>query len=97
MEYNVLADGVAWEDEGLFDCDPDLGNAFRSVIHYRTGLITGNTEGVDKRYFELAKKYFPDWIGFNEDRCSYNAEHADRIRRIRKVSSWKIDKFFDDN
>ena len=40
----------------------------------------------------MAKKYFPNWIGFNENRCSYNPELSDKIKRIRKVAEWKIDK-----
>ena len=97
MEYHALADAIVWEDEGLDNCHSDLENMFRHVIHYRTGLITGDHSGTDKRYFVLAKKYFPDWIGFNLDRCSFNPEHSDRIRRIRKVTSWKIDKMMNDD
>ncbi|NQZ34669.1 MAG: hypothetical protein HRT58_03355 [Crocinitomicaceae bacterium] len=94
MEYHALAGAVLWEDEGLTKCHPDLENVFRYVIHYRTSLITGetNTSNSDKRYYELAKKYFPKWIGFDISRCSFNAERSDRIKRIRKVSEWRIDK-----
>jgi hypothetical protein len=94
MEYHALADAIFWEDEGLIGCHSDLDNAFRFVIHYRTALVTGEniSENTDKRYFNLAKKYFPKWIGFETSRCSYNAQHADRIKRIRKVAGWKIDK-----
>ena len=94
MEYHALADGVLWEDEGLTECHPDLENAFRFVLHYRTNLITGKTNisNTDKRYFGLARKHFPTWIGFESSRCSYNAELSDRIERLRKVSIWRIDK-----
>ena len=94
MEFHAMANAVLWEDEGLIECHPDLENVFRYVIYYRTSLITGetNTDTADKQYFELAKKYFPKWIGFDSSRCSYNAERSDRIKRIRKVSEWRVDK-----
>lgn len=101
MEYHVLADAVVWEDEGIDLCHHKLENALRFALNYRTNLITTenfepedrNSEKINKQVFELAKKYFPNWIGFNDDRCSYNPELSDRIQRIRKVSEWKIDKF----
>lgn len=99
MEYHALANAVLWTDEGLTECHPNLENAFRFVLYYRTNLITGktNTGNSDKRYFELAKRYFPKWIGFESSRCSYNAERSHRIERIRKVSDWKIDKIMNDH
>lgn len=90
MEYHTLADGVLWEDEGLIDDeydDLDLENPFRFVIHYRTFLITNEGEPAElsKRVYELAKMYFPNWIGFTKSRCEYNATLAHRIARIDKL------------
>ncbi len=100
MDYHVLADAIVWEDEGIEKCNPKLENALRYALNYRTNLITNkdfgakneNSEKIGERSFKLAKKYFPNWVGFNENRCSYNAELSDRFERIRKVSQWKIDK-----
>ncbi len=100
MEYHILADAVVWEDEGIRECSPDLENAFRYALNYRTNLIANknfepekkNSKNIGKQTFKLAEKYFPDWIGFNESRCSYNPELSNRIKRIRKVSDWKINK-----
>lgn len=96
MEYHVLADGVFWTDENVVRTDWDLSNAFRLVLHHRTKIILGSEEGKDsmdcKGAFELAKKHFPKWIGFKKERCSYNKELAERIRRIQRASAWKIDK-----
>ena len=47
-----------------------------------------------KQVYERVKKDCPGWIGFQEKRCFYDSELADRIRRIRKVSEWKIEKAF---
>lgn len=99
-DYHVLADAIVWEDEGIEMCNPKLENALRYALNYRTNLITNenfeiqkeNSKNIGKLTFKLAKIYFPNWIGFNENRCSYNSELSDRIKRIRKVSEWKIDK-----
>ena len=99
MNYHILADAVAWEDEGIEKCNPELENAFRFVLMYRTYLICNikvDSSNKNLKTFELAKKYFPNWIGFNNSRCSYNAELSDRINRIRKVSEWKINKMMND-
>lgn len=93
MEYHVLADAIVWEDEGIEEFHPKLGSAFRSVLNYRTDLIVGEANSnPNKNIFKTAKKYFPNWIGFDQNRCSYNPELANRIKRIRKVSHWKIDR-----
>ena len=102
MEYHILADSVVWEDEGIEKCHPKLENAFRYVLNYRTNIISNeffeneNKEKQNKKIFELAKKYFPDWIGFNEIRCSYNIELSEKIKRIRKISEWKMDKIMNE-
>jgi len=97
MEYHVLADGVFWSDEGIIKCHYDLSNAFRLVINYRTSLLISSKDIRFKEVFELAQKYFPNWIGFKKSRCEYNEEIANRIQRIRRVSKWKINKSFKDN
>ncbi|MAW97060.1 MULTISPECIES: hypothetical protein [unclassified Leeuwenhoekiella] len=97
-KYHILAGSLVWEDEGIAECHPKLGNAFRYVLRYRTYLIsrelsdTKNTNKRNKQTFELAKKYFPNWVGFDKSRCTYNAELVDRLKRFQKVSEWNIDK-----
>ena len=103
FEYHVLADGIVWEDEGIEKCNPKLENALRYVINYRTNLIANkeskiksdNSRNIGLRSFEMAKEYFPNWVGFKESRCSYNSEISDKIKRIRKVSERKIEDTFD--
>ena len=94
MHYHVFADAVYWEDERIRH--PELENLFRDVLHHRTALIAGTKKSEQnqqsRKVYGLAKKYFPNWIGFQPARSSYNAELAHRISRIRKVSSWKLDK-----
>jgi len=94
MKYNVLADGVYWTDEGLDGIHWELSNAFRLVLNYRTKLLTNEKNNENKSEYYLAKKYFPKWIGFSESRCSFNEELTSKIKRIQKVSNYKIDKAF---
>ncbi|MDY8137480.1 hypothetical protein [Aquimarina sp. 2201CG5-10] len=100
MEYETMSGAFIWEDEGLWDTHHHFAWTFRHVIHHRTKLVMGpqnNIESLssgnfDKQVFELAKKYYPDWIGFDEPRCSYNPKLAERMIRIIKVANWRIDK-----
>ena len=50
----------------------------------------------DKSIFKMAKKFFPNWIGFNNSRCSYNSELAGRILRIKEVEKWRFDKLLNE-
>ncbi|CAL2079140.1 hypothetical protein [Tenacibaculum sp. 190524A02b] len=95
MEYETMSGAFIWEDEGLWKVkNHHLADAFKYVIHHRMKLVvgSGNDVGVmrsksfDKQIFRMAKKYFPNWIGFDEYRCTYNPELADRMMRIRKVA-----------
>lgn len=101
MEYETISGAFIWEDEGLWELrNHHLQDAFKYVINHRMKLIVGpdsdvgvmRSKNVDKRIFEMAKKYFPNWIGFENSRCSYNSKLADRILRIKKVENWRFQK-----
>ena len=100
MDYHILADAVVWEDEGIENSPSELENMLRYVINYRKNLIVYQNfesekealKAIGRKEFELAKKYFPNWIGFHHKRCSYHPELSERIQRIRKVSEWKMEK-----
>ena len=93
MEYHVLADAVYWTDEFPAKMDWDLENAFRLVLNHRTSLLTGE-EARFPEAWTFARRYFPRWIGFKEERCTFNSEIADRIARIRRVSKRCIERLF---
>ncbi len=105
METEGMSWAVFWEDEGMPNPSYNLTRAFVYVFHYRTSLIVGNSGNIpgygpknfNKLMFRLAKYYFPDWIGFDKNRCSYNPELASRILRIHKVSKWQLDKLLDES
>ena len=103
LEYEALAQAFYWDDEGLNDAHYPLSMAFRYVIVHRTQLLVGDlfdagflqSKKFDKQIFDMAKKYFPDWVGFQPSRCSFNPELASRMQRIRKVADWQMEKMFD--
>lgn len=104
MELEGLSGAFIWEDEGLWEINHHLADAFKYVIHHRMKLVVGSANDVgamrsknfDKQIFEMAKKYFPDWIGFDESRCSYNPELADRMMRIKKVGDRRFEKLLNE-
>ena len=103
METEGMSWAVFWEDEGIPNPSYNLTRAFVYVIHYRTSLIVGDkgeTPSYGPKYFnkimfKLAKIYFPNWIGFNKERCSFDPKLADRILRIHKVAEWQLNKMAD--
>ncbi len=105
MEHEGMSGAFIWEDEGLWEVrNHHLTDAFKYVIHHRMELVVGSendvgvmrSKGFDKQIFEMAKKYFPNWIGFDKSRCSYNPELADRMMRIRKVADWRFQKLLNE-
>lgn len=104
MQYEVFSGAFIWEDEGLWEAHYQLADAFKYVIHQRMKLIVGpnNDVGVfrsvkfDQQIFNMAKRFFPCWIGFEDSRCSYNPELAHRIMRIKKVENWRYQKLLND-
>lgn len=104
MEHELFSGTFFWEDEGLQVANYQLGNAFKSVLAHRMKLIAGESydlgqfksDRFNKRIFIIAKRYFPNWIGFQESRCNYNPELAKRMMRIQKVSYWRFEKSLDE-
>ena len=101
MEFEVMSGSIYWEDEGLFELrNHHLQDAFKYVLNHRMKLIVGSDNDIgvmrstsfDKSIFEMAKKHFPNWIGFDNSRCSYNSEFEDKILRIKKVEKWRFQK-----
>lgn len=101
MKFEVMSGSIYWEDEGLWELrNHHLQDAFKYVINHRMNLVVGPNSDVgvmrsksfDKSIFEMAKRFFPDWIGFEKSRCSYNSELEDRILRIKKVEKWRFQK-----
>lgn len=104
MDYETMSGAFIWEDEGLWELrNHHLLNAFKYVLNHRVHLVLGpNNDAIvmrskrfDKQIFNMAKRHFPDWIGFHESRCSYNPELAERMKRILKVAEWRMQKIFD--
>lgn len=101
IEYEAMSGSIIWEDEGLWELrNRHLQNAFKYVLNHRMQLIVGQSNDVgimrsknfDKNIFEMAKKHFPNWIGFDKSRCIFNSELRDKINRIKNIENWKFEK-----
>ncbi len=101
MKYEIMSGAFIWEDEGLWELkNHHLQDAFKYVVNHRMNLIVNpenhvgfmRSKNFDKSIFEMAKKYFPNWIGFDKSRCSYNSELENRILRTKRVEEWKHEK-----
>lgn len=103
IKYEILSGSFYWNDEGLEEFYGGKIDVLKSLLLYRTFLLEhGNQKPLStnlkiyRRIFNSIKKSNPDWVGFQKSRCSYNPEIADRMRRIRKVSKWKTERFFEE-
>ncbi|WP_196892522.1 hypothetical protein [Aureivirga marina] len=103
LEYDWIRGGIHWNDEGLTDRRDlrELYHPFIFICLHRKDLVTYPKEELKTKTFNVimfhtAKLFFPDWIGFSKERCSYNPELSNRIKRIEKVSDWKIQKHFEE-
>jgi hypothetical protein len=94
LQYHLFADAIYWSDE-LETLPSELDDAFRVVLNHRTSLLLGDI-GRFKEVWEAAKVCFPKWVGFRPERCTANAEIADRITRIRHVSGQQLDRWLAD-
>lgn len=104
MEFEFFSEAFIWEDEGLWEINHRLANAFKPVICHRMKLVIGSdcdlgvfvSAKFDEQIFGLAKRYFSNWIGFHSSRCSYNQELSNRMLRIRKVVDWRMEKLLNE-
>ena len=103
IEYETMSGAFIWEDEGLWELrNHDLQDAFKYVLNHRMKLIVKSdydvgvmrSKSFDKSIFEMAKKHYPNWIGFDKSRCTYNSKLRDRILRIKKVEIWRFQNEF---
>ena len=96
-----MSGSFIWEDDGLWGCKSyHLAQAFKFALVHRTQLLVGPeieagpllTKSFDSQVYKMAKRYFPDWIGFQPSRCTYDPKYADRLQRIWKVADWQMKK-----
>ena len=80
LQYHFMADAVYWIDEIPDELDVFSENCLRIVLRYRMSLIEGASQEKWKSYWEEAKKSFPAWVGFREDRCRPNAKILNQYR-----------------
>jgi hypothetical protein len=71
--YDILSGAIIWSDE-LPKSAPVSLDCLRFVLNYRTGLLIGQPEPMNKLFWEEAMRRFPKWIGFMPERVTYNPD-----------------------
>ncbi|MCJ8328862.1 MAG: hypothetical protein HRT89_10530 [Lentisphaeria bacterium] len=96
-QYDVMSDSIIWFDEWLLGLPVELTWTLRMVYHHRSAIICGEEENSEwKDIYDMGKLYFPKWRGYRKRRNQYCPKKSDRLKRIRKVSDWKIDKIINE-
>ncbi len=92
---DMMSDAIVWLDEVPFD-NPTDWSIIRSIQHYRMGLIIQEPRPQYEAHWHYARKRFPNWIGFAEERCTpnealalmYRAWRAKSEDDIKKLNEW---------
>jgi hypothetical protein len=83
ISYDMLADALWWSDElpaiGTIPGDGCL----RPVVHYRTSVIINKPVPECLPYWLAAKMKFPNWPGFDTERCKPDEELAALYRKSK--------------
>jgi len=73
--FDVLSGSIMWSDE-LPKAAPVSQDCLRFVLRFRTGLLVGEPEPRGERFWQEARRRFPNWIGFSPERTTYNPSVA---------------------
>ena len=84
VHYDIMSDALVWSDERPRHRRARELWCMRPIFRYRTGLIIGLELSEFREVWEAAKRLFPQWIGFREDRSSRNVELEKEYHRLRK-------------
>ena len=91
LQYDLFADAISWSDELPSGASGDSLYLFRSLVHYRTGLIINEPKPAGHPFWLSAKEAFPNWPGFDEDRCRPDEKLADFYRRAGAEAIFPIE------
>ncbi|HZZ73558.1 MAG TPA: hypothetical protein VFE24_14995 [Pirellulales bacterium] len=79
LQYNLVADGIAWSDEypsGMAGRTKDF-EVLKLLFRYRTTLLVGEPFEPFRQYWFRALELFPDWAGFAPKRLIPSDELID--------------------
>jgi hypothetical protein len=69
IQYDMLAGALWWSDERPAIGQIEDSDCLRPVFRYRTSLIISEPEPAYLPYWLAARKAFPQWPGFDLERC----------------------------
>lgn len=89
VSYDLLADGLWWSDERI----PHSGSSdsLRVLLRYRTSLIIGEPEDRYLTFWSAAKQAFPNWPGFDPERCGADEGLATIYHKSKKIGMLSLD------
>lgn len=91
LRYCILADALWWSDEMPPGVSDDTLYLFRSLVNYRTKLIIGEPNAAGLPFWLWTKGAFPNWPGFDGDRCKPDETLAAIYRRSSVTGMFPFD------
>lgn len=96
VNYCMLAGALYWSDELPPSSSDDSRLLFRSLVNYRTGMIIGEPKTAGLPFWLWAKEAFPNWPGFDAERCKPDETLAAFYRQsdITAMFSFDLEEVF---
>lgn len=91
VNYCMLAGALYWSDELPRSSTDDSLLLFRSLVNYRTGMIIGEPKPEGLTFWHWAQGAFPNWPGFDADRCKPDETLAAFYRRSDITAMFSFD------
>jgi hypothetical protein len=91
LDYCMLSDALCWSDELPPGSASDTLYLFRCLVNYRTKLIIGEPNAAGLPFWLWAKGAFPNWPGFDGDRCRPDETLAGFYRRSEATAMFSFD------
>lgn len=90
--YDMLSDAILWSDE-LPEELPEGWTVVRCVFRHRTCLLLG-IEPEYEEWWQLARKLFPAWAGFAEERRQPSQSLQELYRTQRQAAIESLDRLW---
>ena len=81
--FDLMSGAFIWTDEPVHGLNKYEMGCLRGIFRYRTSLIVQELDERFKSLWDELKNKYPDWIGFDPERCSPSQELTSRYREER--------------
>ena len=83
---DLMSDGFVWSDERLHGLSVEEMGGLRAIFRFRTSLITQLADSRFENLWNELRKICPEWIGFDQSRCSPNGKLLALYLKSKKKS-----------